>query len=274
MLIKACLNGPRRPGDHPALPVTPAELGVAAAAAVAAGAGALHVHPKDGSGADTLDAAAVAATVAAVRAAAPGTPVGITTGAWAAVDPAARRAAVRGWTVLPDFVSVNWHEAGSAELAADLLDRGVGVEAGLWTPEAVRAWLDWPERARCLRVLLEVLADAPPAAAAAGQLSNAPAAVVPARHRPDAPGPGLDAVAAAGHLLDALGPDPGVPVLLHGEGAAAWPVLLEAGRRGLDARIGLEDTLVLPDGSPAPDNAALVTAARALLADPRLDQPS
>ena len=236
MLLKARLNGPRRPGDHPALPVTPVELGAAAAAAVAAGAAALHVHPKDGSGADTLDAEAVAATLTAVRDAAPGTPVGVTTGAWAAVDQAARRAAVRGWAVLPDFASVNWHEAGSAELATELLDRGVGVEAGLWTPDAVRAWLDWPERGRCLRVLLEVM--------------------------PDQPSP----VATAGRLLDALGPQPGVPVLLHGEGAAAWPVLREAGRRGLDARIGFEDTLVLPDGSPAPDNAALVIAARAVLA--------
>jgi uncharacterized protein (DUF849 family) len=235
MLVKACLNGPRRRAEHPALPVTPAELAVAASAAVAAGAGALHVHPKDGSGADTVDGAAVAAVLAAVRAAVPGTPVGVTTGAWAAAGPA-RRAAVRGWTALPDFASVNWHEDGSADLAADLLERGVGVEAGLWTPAAVRAWLDWPGRRRCLRVLLEVMDDEP------------------------AP------VKAAGRLLDALGPDPGVPVLLHGEGAAAWPVLREAARRGPDVRIGLEDTLVLPDGSPAADNAALVTAARALLA--------
>lgn len=236
MLLKACLNGPRRPGDHPALPVTPAELAAAAAGAVAAGAGALHIHPKDAAGADTLDGAGIAAALAAVRAAAPGTPVGVTTGAWAATDPDARRAAVRGWDVLPDFASVNWHEPGSADLAADLLARGVGVEAGLWTPDAVRAWLGWPDRRRCLRVLLEVLDDDP---------------------------------ASAGRLVDALGPDPGVPVLLHGEEAAAWPVLAEAGRRGLDARIGLEDTLVLPDGTPAPDNAALVIAARRLLSELR-----
>ncbi|MEU8333782.1 3-keto-5-aminohexanoate cleavage protein [Micromonospora sp. NPDC048839] len=31
----------------------------------------------------------------------------------------------------------------------------------------------------------------------------------------------------------------------------------------LHARIGLEDTLLLPDGTPAPHNAALVTAALA-----------
>ena len=38
-------------------------------------------------------------------------------------------------------------------------------------------------------------------------------------------------------------------------------VLAEAVRRSLGARIGLEDTLHLPDGSPATDNAALVAAA-------------
>jgi uncharacterized protein (DUF849 family) len=42
-------------------------------------------------------------------------------------------------------------------------------------------------------------------------------------------------------------------------------VLREAYRRGLDARIGLEDTLVLPDGSVAIDNADLVRAALGLL---------
>jgi uncharacterized protein (DUF849 family) len=41
-------------------------------------------------------------------------------------------------------------------------------------------------------------------------------------------------------------------------------VLLEAVRRGLDSRIGLEDVLVLPDGSLAEDNLDLVRAAREL----------
>jgi uncharacterized protein (DUF849 family) len=42
---------------------------------------------------------------------------------------------------------------------------------------------------------------------------------------------------------------------------APWPVFAEAVRRGLAGRIGLEDTLVLPDGSPAAGNADLVRAA-------------
>lgn len=44
MLIKACLNGSRKPGEHPALPLTPEELACDAKSVVAA-AWALHVHP-------------------------------------------------------------------------------------------------------------------------------------------------------------------------------------------------------------------------------------
>ncbi|MER6583093.1 3-keto-5-aminohexanoate cleavage protein, partial [Nonomuraea sp. NPDC001023] len=43
-----------------------------------------------------------------------------------------------------------------------------------------------------------------------------------------------------------------------GEGPATWPLVAEAVRRGLATRIGLEDTLLDPDGGPAEDNAALV----------------
>lgn len=56
-----------------------------------------------------------------------------------------------------------------------------------------------------------------------------------------------------------------VPMLLHGEGSSTWPALRCAGAWGLATRIGLEDVLTLPDGSSAPDNAALVRAAWALL---------
>ena len=47
-------------------------------------------------------------------------------------------------------------------------------------------------------------------------------------------------------------------MLLHGEEDACWPLVRHAGRLGLPTRIGLEDTLVLPDGTPAGDNAELV----------------
>ena len=72
---------------------------------VAAGADAVHLHVKDAQGADTLGAAELARVLAAVRAAAPDVPIGVTTGAWAVPDPVQRVAAIRSWTTMPDFAS-------------------------------------------------------------------------------------------------------------------------------------------------------------------------
>ena len=51
------------------------------------------------------------------------------------------------------------------------------------------------------------------------------------------------------------------PVLLHGLDESCWPMVEHARTRGVQTRIGMEDTLLLPDGTVAPDNAALVAAA-------------
>jgi uncharacterized protein (DUF849 family) len=235
VLLKACVNGPRLPREHSALPVTAADLAHDVAATVTAGARAVHLHVKDHRGADTLGAQPLAEVLVAVRAAAPEIAVGVTTGAWALPDPEARVATIQGWHILPDFASVNWHEDGANEAAHALLDLGVGVEAGLWDEDAVGAWSRSPFRDRCLRVLLEL---------------------------PD----GLDqadTLAMADQLLAAVqaAAGEGVEVLLHGEGSSAWPALQYAAELELATRIGLEDTLVLPDGSLAPDNAALVRRA-------------
>jgi uncharacterized protein (DUF849 family) len=249
-VLKACVNGARSRYEHPALPVTPVELARDLAAVAAVGVDAVHLHVKDDDGADTLDAHAMAAALAAVREAAPGLPVGVTTGAWALSDSGARAAAVRSWRdvrVLPDFASVNWHEEGADEIAAALLEIGVGVEGGLWHADGARAWLASPHRDRCLRVLLE-LPDGLDAAAVDAETDKLLQLVRQARR------------VEAREL----------PVLLHGEGTSAWPALLLAGRLGLSTRIGLEDVLVLPDGAAAAGNAALVRAARELLARPVL----
>jgi len=229
-MLKACLNGPRATQ----VPLTAGEIALAAASAVAVGADALHVHPKGPDGQDSLAPADVDAVVAALRAAVPGVPVGVTTGAWASPDPAARVEQVAAWTVLPDFASVNWHEDGCEEVAAALLERGIGVEAGVWYPDAASRFVASPLASRCLRVLLETTEDDADAA-----------------------------LATAAELLELVRPL-GLPILLHGEGAGAWPVHAYAVAQGLDRRIGLEDVQLLPDGSPAPDNTALVAAARLL----------
>lgn len=231
-MVQVCLNGARSRFDHPRLPVSPAELAAAARDSVAAGAGDIHLHPKDHDGTDTLGAPHVAAALTAVRAAAPGIPVGVTTGAWTTPDPEHRAALVRGWTVLPDHASVNWHEDGADLVAEALLDRGIGIEAGLYSgTDAVRRFLAWPSARRVLRLLAEVTDTNP---------HTAPAT-------------------AAALLGDLTGTS--APILLHGEDGSAWPVLRLAAAEGLSTRIGLEDVLHLPDGTPAPGNAELVRQA-------------
>jgi uncharacterized protein (DUF849 family) len=232
--VKACINGARTPDQHPNLPVTPDELATAAAAAHQAGAKAVHMHPKTPDGKDSLEPDVVAAAVSAVRAAVPGLPLGVTTGFWALPDPDARRRAVEGWTVLPDFASLNWHEPGSPELADVLLGKGLGVEVGLFHLEAAAAWAESKMAKHCMRVMIELQGHE--------DVSVADAM--------------LERIAAAGSPA---------PVLLHGLDESCWPLLEHAGLCGTQTRIGMEDTLKLPDGSVTPDNAALVSAAVQLL---------
>ncbi|MFF4982065.1 3-keto-5-aminohexanoate cleavage protein [Streptomyces sp. NPDC001046] len=226
-MVQVCLNGARTAADGAAVPLTPEAMAASAADAVAAGATDVHVHPKTPCGRDSLSPGVLERTLPVIRARV-AVPVGVTTGAWAEPDPQARLERIRGWTVLPDHASVNWHEPGAEEIAALLIARGVGVEAGIWSgTDAARRFAASPLGPKVLRVLAEVT-DPDPSAARA--------------------------------LLSALGTAHGRPVLLHGEDGGAWPVLRLAGRLGLATRIGLEDTLRLPDGRPAASNAELVTA--------------
>jgi len=236
VLLKACLNGARPRGEHPALPITPEEIAAAGAGAVAAGARALHVHARHDDRRDSLEPEHVDRVVRALREACPGTPIGLTTGLWATPGPDERLASVAAWSELPDFVSANMAEPRIAELCDLLLDRGIGVEAGLWSVDDVDRLAALPSASRFLRVLVEALDEEPDAAVAS-------AAAISAR-------------------LDELGID--LPQLHHGAGMATWAVLKAAVSAGHEIRIGLEDTLVLPDGRAARDNAQLVTAAGAL----------
>lgn len=233
MLVQACINGARDVTEHPGLSADASLAAADAARAVAAGAQEIHVHPKDAEGRDTLGADAVAAWLRALRSACPEVPIGVTTGAWIEPDVEKRLALIAEWTELPDHASVNWHETGADRVAALLLSRGVGVEAGIWDATGLDAWSGSPSRAECTRVLIELPDEA---------------AEVVRRH-------------AEGLIAHVRLDEPSMPILLHGEQRSAWPALALAAELGCDSRIGLEDTLVLPDGRSAPDNAALVRAA-------------
>jgi hypothetical protein len=110
--IKACLNGDRTRAEHRALPLTSGELATDAQAVPEVGAFAVHVDPRDAEGRQTMFRDACDAAVAAIRAAAPGLPVGLSTAATIDPDPFARAAAIGSWRRRPDFASVNVSELG------------------------------------------------------------------------------------------------------------------------------------------------------------------
>lgn len=231
-MIQACLNGRRTREQHPAVPLTPSELAAQAAACREAGAASVHVHPRDGEGAETMQVGEAVRALRAVE----GLEVTVSTGAW--IAPLAERlTAIAAWgEARPDAASVNFSEDGAEDVCRALVEAGVRIEAGLATVADAERFLNADVDEHCVRVLVEVADRDPHAAVARARAVEA--------------------------TLDSVRPD--VPRLLHGQDAATWAVVADGLSRGRDARIGLEDVLVLPDGTPAADNAALVRALRGL----------
>lgn len=238
ILIKACLNGARPVGTHARLPVTAEALAADAKAVRAAGAGAVHIHVRDANGLETLDPAIVDAMVRHIQQACPGLPIGVSTGAWIEPDADRRVRRVRDWSA-PDFASVNLAEPGHAEVMDALLEAGIRVEAGIFTPGDVQRLNRTGLGDEIFRVLVEPGSGERPV--------------------PDQ----VLLAAAIERALDAAAIH--APRLHHGAGAATWDVLRAAVAIGRDIRIGLEDTLADVDGRPAASNAALVRAARKII---------
>jgi uncharacterized protein (DUF849 family) len=236
-LLQAALNGARRREEHPSLPVTSSELADSAATSVAAGAVSIHLHARDTRGAESLAPDDVARAVIALRAAVPGIPVGVSTGAWIVPHTEQRHRLVAAWTILPDFASVNFDEPGSELLATLLLSKGVGIEAGTANTTAAERLAKSGIAGKCLRALVEPQAQELPTA--------------------------LATVAEIEAILTRAGIT--LPWILHGVDRTAWPLIAEAAARGHGTRVGFEDTLTLPDGAMAESNAVLVQEARRVL---------
>jgi len=170
----------------------------------------------------------------AIRAVCPGVQVGVSTGAWIVPDVEQRLGLIQAWEVLPDFASVNVHEEGAIRVIRLLIGKGVGVEAGVWNAKAARALLGSGLAGECMRVLIE-----------------------PGEESGDAMVNLLEIEAALGSIS--------TPRLLHGLDVSAWEMVALAAQRGYDTRTGFEDTLRLPDGTLAQNNAALVSVAVAVV---------
>jgi hypothetical protein len=111
------------------------------------------------------------------------------------------------------------------------VDRGIGIEAGVFTLEAAHALLAAPWAEQVHRVLVEVIYEHDDRAAV--ELARA---------------------------IDARVAPLGRPRLWHGDARANWAVVDAGLAAGVDVRVGLEDTLFDRDGGPAPSNAAQVAA--------------
>jgi uncharacterized protein (DUF849 family) len=229
--VKACLNGARLPGSHPALPLTARELAADAAECARAGAGAIHLHPRGPDGLESFHAEIVDAVLRTVRADCE-LPIGVSTGAWAERDPKRRAALVRAWSE-PDFASVNLSEPGADHVIEALLGAGIGVEAGVWSAADAEHLAELAIDTRLTRILVEVV--------------SAPS------------GEAVQVARTIESRLDRLGLT--APRVVHGVGPATWPVLRYAIAAGNGTRIGLEDTFELPNGEPAGGNAQLVARA-------------
>ena len=228
MLLQAALNGDRTKADHQAVPLSPEELAADAAACVAAGAGAIHMHPRDPEGRETLEPRVIDAAALAVREAC-GAPVGVSTGAWIEPDLERRLELISGWSA-PDYTSVNLSEAGCERVMDAVLGAGLGIEAGVGSVEDAERLAASGLGHGVTRILVE----------------------------PEDPGVEravavVDEIHAA---LDRLGLD--APRLQHSDGEATWALVDDAIRRGVDTRVGLEDTLHGRDGEPAAGNVSLV----------------
>jgi uncharacterized protein (DUF849 family) len=233
MIIQACLNGMRDVDFHPALPLTVEAIARDGASCVAAGAAELHLHPRGPDGRETLAATAMNATISALRRACPGTFIGVSTGEWIERDEVRTLASIDAWDELPDYASVNLGERAAPAVMEKLRQRGIGIEAGLAAIADAERFVKLDSGKRVLRILIEISEQ---------DIDEAVAVA--------------DGIVA---VLDRA--ETRRPLLLHGSDATVWPFVTLAAERRWSTRVGLEDGDLLPGGTIASGNAALVAAA-------------
>jgi uncharacterized protein (DUF849 family) len=239
-VLQVTPNGSRGKDVHPNLPVSLNELTTELRACFAAGATGVHLHVRDLSGAESLDPSVVNYTCRQVRKVAEelgvSAEIGLTTGAWIVPDRAERIAMIREWEGV-DCATVNLSEPGFEQVMSAMLDVGIGIDVGLWAPIEMDRLLRSGLLPRAQRVSIELDPGEP------YFLTGEPKA----------------AAREVNDLLDEAGST--CPRLTHGMGDWTWPLVEDAIRRGHDTRVGFEDSLLLPDGTRADNNAQLVAAA-------------
>ena len=239
--ITVAPNGARRShADHPALPVSVAEISQTAKACFAAGADCIHLHVRDTQGRHSLDAGRYKEAIAAIKQAAPAMTVQITTEAAGIFDVPAQYACLK--QVRPKAVSVSVREMArdvvvAAKLYGFAAEAGIDLQHILYNAKDVALLDEWQQSgivARALNSVLFVLGQYnPPVLAEPQDLAG---------------------------LLDATA-DMGFNWTVCAFGKNELACAREALKHGGNIRVGFENNMQLPDGSVATDNAQLVTLA-------------
>jgi uncharacterized protein (DUF849 family) len=248
-MIMVAPNGARRTkADHPALPMTAAELAAIAVECLAAGASAIHMHVRDASGAHSLDPGLYREATDAVRSSIGARMViQVTTEAVGRFTPAEQMATVRA--LVPEAVSIALREIApddaslpaAGEFFAWMKAAGIAPQFILYAPDEVARFAALSDRGVipfAAPFLLFVLGRY-----TAGQQSD-PRDLDP--------------------FVAALGARP-APWAVCAFGRREAECAVHAARLGGHVRIGFENNLHLPDGTLAPSNAALVAATAAAL---------
>ncbi len=242
VVIMSAPNGARRSQlDHPALPITPAELALNAVALRDAGVSILHLHVRDEYGKHSLDAERYRQAIAAIR-----DRIGeelviqVTTEAVGQYTPEEQTALVRD--LRPEAVSV-----ALREICATPADETRAAEFFAWMrqeqiwPQYILYSVEDVERFDDMRRRGVFADDSPFVMFVLGDYVDAVPGVVE----------DLDALLAA---TDPNAHPWAVCCFGHNENA----VMLAATARNGHVRMGFENNLVLPDGDVAADNAALI----------------
>ncbi len=224
----------RTSADHPQLPITIDEIAVCARLCQAAGAQRIHLHVRDDTGAHSLDCGRYREATAAVRAAAPGMAIQLTTEAAGRFGVAAQLAVIEG--LRPGEASVSIREtmrdrALAARLYAAAAEAGTNVQHILYDLQDIALL----RRAQAAGIvpdtsggfLLVLGRYQPPRDAQAGDLAPLLAALQPG---------------AAGWSACAFG-------------RSEHACLIRAAAMGGHLRVGFENNVCRPDGTLARDNA-------------------
>ncbi len=245
--IAVAPNGARKThADHPALPITPDELAACARQCVDAGAAMLHLHVRRADGTHSLEPDDYRPAIAAVqRAVGDALVIQITTEAVGIYTPEQQMASVRA--LQPEAISAALRElapdaaqdAQAARFFGELAAAHTAIQYILYSADDVMRYRDLRTRG--------VLPDTPHwvlfvlGRYSAGQRSD-PTDLLPF----------LQAWTDGGAITA------NVPWAMCAFGPREAECALSAALLGGHARLGFENNMALPDGSTAPDNAALV----------------